>query len=168
MYRDKWFDSMEKIYFSSCGIYELRKNMNIYIQWIQYEFMYFLHFKYMNSYKYEFLSCMNSYIFCSYHVWIHIFFAVQNKSCERVRAASACRERAARAASAQCKLQARSASCEGKAQAHLLPQPGRARLPRPLELRAAAPIVRVACSCPIVRVHMAALIVRVVCGCPDS
>ena len=55
---------------------------------------------------------------------IHIFFAVQNK-----------------------KLQA-PASCEGDAQAHLLPQPGRARLPQPLGLHAAAPIVGVARSRP--------------------
>ncbi len=117
----------------------------------------------MNSYKiwihiYDKFS-MNSYTFCtlniwihtnmnSYHVCIHIFFAVimyefiyffavQNKSCER-----------ARAASAQRKLRARSASREGEAQAHLLPQPGHARLPQPLGLRAAALIVRVACGCP--------------------
>ncbi len=101
----------------------------------------------MNSY----ISCtlniwihtnMNSYYvwihtFCSYHVWIHNFFAVQNKSCERVRAARAQRE-----------PRARSASREGEAWAHLLPRPGRARLPRPLGLRAEAPIVRVACGCP--------------------
>jgi hypothetical protein len=42
----------------------------------------------------------------------------------------------------------RSASREGEAQAQLLPQPGRARLPRPLGLHAAAPIVKVACSSP--------------------
>ncbi len=36
-------------------------------------------------------------------------------------------------------LQARSASREGEARAHLLPRPGRARLPRPLGLRSAAP-----------------------------
>ncbi len=43
------------------------------------------------------------------------------------------------AASAQRKLRAHSASREGEARAHLLPQPGRARLPRPLGLRLAAP-----------------------------
>ncbi len=48
----------------------------IHIRWIQYEFIYFLHFKYMNSYEYVFILCMNSYTFCSYHVWIHTFFAV--------------------------------------------------------------------------------------------
>ncbi len=126
-------------YFSSCAMYVLIQHMNSYIWWIQYEFIYFLHFKYMNSYKYEFILCMNSYIFCSYHVWIRIFFAVQNKSCEHARSASARCERV---------LQARSASREGEARAHLLPRPGHARLPRPLGLRAAAPIVRVACGCP--------------------
>jgi hypothetical protein len=54
----------------------------------------------------------------------------------------------ARAASAQRKLRVRSTSCEGEAQSHLLPQPGCAQLPPPLGLRAAAPIVRVACGCP--------------------
>jgi hypothetical protein len=113
---------------------------------------------------------MNSYYkyFLQFHVWIHIFLAVQNKSCERTRAASACRKRTAqdastqgkpqaRAASAQRtardvsmqrKMRARSASRKGKAQAHFLPQPGRARLPRLLGLRSAAPIVRVVCGCP--------------------
>jgi hypothetical protein len=60
-----------------------------------YGFIYFLHYKYMNSYKYDFILCMNSYIFCSYHVWIHIFLT---------EAASACRERAARAARAKPEL----------------------------------------------------------------
>ncbi len=39
-------------------------------------------------------------------------------------------------------------SLSGKAQAHILTQPGCARLPRPLGLHAAAPMVRVACSSP--------------------
>jgi hypothetical protein len=88
----------------------------IHIRWIQYEFIYFLHLniwihRNMNSYyvwihilfavimyefihflQYEFLLCMNSYTFCSCHVWIHKFFSVQNKSCECTRAASAQRE----------------------------------------------------------------------------
>jgi hypothetical protein len=64
----------------------------------------------------------------------------------KIKAASA-RKPQARAASAQRKLRARSASREGKARAHLLPRPGHARLPRPLGLRVAAPIVRVACGC---------------------
>ncbi len=67
-----------------------------------------------------------------------MFFAVQNKSCKRARAASA---------------------REGEAQAHLLPRQGRAQLPRLLGLRAAAPMLGL---------HAAAPIVRVVCGCPDS
>ncbi len=45
------------------------------------------------------------------------------------------------------KPQARSASCEGEARAHLLPRPGRTRLPRLLGLRAAAQIARVVCDC---------------------
>jgi hypothetical protein len=65
----------------------------------------------------------------------------------KIKAASA-REPQARAASAQRELRAHSASREGEARAHLLPQPGRARLPRPLGLCVAAPIVRVACTCP--------------------
>ncbi len=65
----------------------------------------------------------------------------------KIKAASARKLRAC-AASAQRELRACSASREGEARAHLLPQPGRARLPQPLELRAAAPIVRVACGCP--------------------
>ncbi len=62
-------------------------------------------------------------------------------------------------------------SREGEAQAHLLPQPGHARLSRPLGLHAAAPIVRVACglhaAAPIIRVHTlraVAPIVRVAFG----
>ncbi len=168
-----WFDSMEKILFLvlwklwTHTAYEFIfdefirpvESMNSYCIWIhirriQYEFIYFSHFKYMNSYEYEFILCMNSYTFCSYHVWIrtflqyefslcmnsytfcsyhvwiHIFFAVQNKSCERAQAASAQRE-----------LQGQSPSSP--------PAPTRPhRLPRPLGLRAAAPIVRVACGCP--------------------
>jgi hypothetical protein len=50
----------------------------------------------------------------------------------KLQARSASRECAARAASAKPELQARSASHEGEAQAHLLPQPGRTLLPRPL------------------------------------
>ncbi len=65
----------------------------------------------------------------------------------KIKPASACKPRA-RTASAQRELRARSASHEGKAQAHLLPQPGHARLPRLLGLRAAALIVRSACGCP--------------------
>jgi hypothetical protein len=65
----------------------------------------------------------------------------------KIKAAST-REPRACAASAQHELRVRSASREGEAQAHLLPQPGRARLPQLLGLRAAAPIVRVACGCP--------------------
>ncbi len=136
----------QNFYFLSCGMYELIQHMNSYIRWNQYEFIYFctlniwIHTN-MNSYMYEFIY------FFSYHVWIHIFFAVQNKSCECTWATSMHCERAARAASAQHKLQACSASRKGEAQAHLLPQPGRAWLPQPLGLRAAAPIVRVACSC---------------------
>jgi hypothetical protein len=65
----------------------------------------------------------------------------------KIKAASA-REPRARAASLQRELQVCSANREGKAQAHLLPQPGRTRPPRPLGLRAAALIVRVACGCP--------------------
>ncbi len=92
-----------------------------------YEFIYFLHFKYMNSYKYEFILCMNSYIFGSYHVGIHIFLQWKIKAASarkpQARAASARRERTprARAASAQCELRAHSASREGKPRAHLLP-----------------------------------------------
>jgi hypothetical protein len=68
-----------------------------------YEFIYFLHFKYMNT-------NMNSY-----YVWIHIFLAVimyefiyflqcKNKRCGRARAASTRREHAARAARAKPEL----------------------------------------------------------------
>ncbi len=120
--------SMNSCIFCTLNIW-IHMNMNSYYVWIpilfaviMYEFVHFL--------QYEFILCMNSYTFCSYHVWIHIFFAVQNKI------ASAREPRA------------RSASREGKARAHLLPRPGRTRLPRPLGLRAAAPIVRVACGCP--------------------
>ncbi len=119
-------------YFLSCGMYELLQHMNSYVQRIQYEFIYFLHFKYMNSYKYEFILCMNSFTFCSYQVRIHVFFAVQNKSCERAQAASACRECAAQAASVQCKPRGQSPS-----------SPPAATRPRP-----AAPTVRVACGSP--------------------
>ncbi len=45
----------KNFYFSSCGMYELIQHTNSYIGLIQYEFIYFLHFKYMNSYKYEFV-----------------------------------------------------------------------------------------------------------------
>ncbi len=53
-----------------------------------------------------------------------------------------------RAASAQRELQVHSTSRKGKARPHLLPQPGRARLPQPLGLRVAAPIVRVVWGYP--------------------
>jgi hypothetical protein len=121
-----------KFIFPSCVMYELIQHMNSYIQWIQYEFIYFLHFKYMNSYKYEFILFTNSYIFCSYHVRIHIFFAVQNKSCEHAWAASARRERAAQAASVQREPRGRSPS-----------SPPALTRPRP-----AASTVRVACGSP--------------------
>ncbi len=49
-----------------------------------------------------------------------------------LRARSASCEHAARAARAKPELQACSASREGEARAHLLPRPGRTRLPRPL------------------------------------
>ena len=49
-----------------------------------------------------------------------------------LRAHSASCKRAAQAARAKPELRARSASRKGKARAHLLPQPGRTRLPRPL------------------------------------
>ncbi len=65
----------------------------------------------------------------------------------KIKAASGCKPRA-RAASVQRELQAHSMSHEGKAQAHLLPRPGRARLPQLLGLRVAALIVRVAYGCP--------------------
>ncbi len=142
-------------YFSSCGKYELILRMNSYLRWIQYEFIYFLHFKYMNSYEYEFILCMNSYTFCSYHVWINIFFAVWihilyefmyflQLSCMNSYIFLQCKIKAASAREPQ----ARSASREGKARAHLLPRQGRAQLPQPLGLRAAAPIVRVVRGCP--------------------
>ncbi len=112
--------------------------------------------EFMNSYNiwihiYDEFS-MNSCIFCifniwihtnmiSYKNWIHIFLAVQNKSRECARATSVRRERPSRAASAQCEPQGQSPSSP--------PAPTRPRwLPRPLGLRAAAPIVRVACGCP--------------------
>ncbi len=137
---------------SSCGMHELIQHMNSYIWWIQYEFIYFLHFKYMNSYKYEFILCMISYIFAV--IMYEFIYFLQCK----IKAASVC-EPQARAVSAQCELRARSTSREGEARAHLLPQPDRARLPWLLGLHAAAPIVRV---------HTAAPIVRVACGCPNS
>jgi hypothetical protein len=59
-----------------------------------------------------------------------------------------CCERVARAVRAKPKLQACSASHEGEARAHLLTRPDRARLPQPLGLHTAAPIVRVACGSP--------------------
>jgi hypothetical protein len=74
-----------------------------------YEFIYFLHFKYMNSYKYDFISCM-----------IHIFFAVIMYEFiyfwQKLQA-HASRERAtpARNASAQRELLAHSMSREGEA-----------------------------------------------------
>ncbi len=102
---------------------------------------------------------INSYIICTLIVWIHtkmesynirihifLYEFIYFLQC-KIKAASA-REPRARSASAQRELRAHSASCEGEAQAHLLPRPGRARLPQLLGLRAAAPIVRVACSCP--------------------
>ncbi len=126
--------SMNSYIFCTLNI-RIHTNMNSYYVWIHimYEFIYFLQ-----------LSCMNSYIFRSmnsYYVWIHILFAVimyefiYFLQC-KIKAASPREPRA------------RSASREGEARAHLLPRPGRARLPRPLGLRAAAPIVRVACRCP--------------------
>jgi hypothetical protein len=63
----------------------------------------FCTWKYMNSYKYEFILCTNSYIFCSYHVRIHIFLQC------KLKAASA-RNPRARAASAQRKPWGRSPS----------------------------------------------------------
>ncbi len=96
------------------------------------------------------------------------FFAVQNKSCKRTRTASAqrelrgqiaSREGKARAARAKREPRGQSASREGKARAHLLPRQGRARLPRPLGLRAAAPMLGLRAAAPIV---------RVVCSCPNS
>ncbi len=59
-----------------------------------------------------------------------------------------CCERVAQTAREKPELRARSASREGEAPAHLLPLPGRAWLPQPLGLHAAAPIVRVACGSP--------------------
>jgi hypothetical protein len=122
--------SMNSCIFCTLNIW-IHTNMNSYYVWIHilfvvimYEFVHFL--------QYEFILCMNSYTFCSYHVWIHIFFAVQNKSCEHARAASVQREPRGRSPSSP----------------NLLPRLGRAQLPRPLGLRAAAPIVRVACGCP--------------------
>ncbi len=154
MYCGWWFDSMENILFlilwkvwthtayefiydefsmNSCIFCTLNiwfhMNMNSYYVWIHILFaviMYeLIHFCSMNS----------------YYVWIHILFAVimyefiYFLQC-KIKAASA-RE-----------PQACSASREGEARAHLLPQPGCAALPRPLGLRAAAPIVRVVCGCP--------------------
>jgi hypothetical protein len=58
------------------------------------------------------------------------------------------REHVAQTARAKPELRARRASREGKAQAHLLPRPGRARLPRLLGLHVAAATVRVACDSP--------------------
>ncbi len=130
-------------FFSSRGVYELIQHMNSYIQWIQYEFIYYLHFKYMNSYKYEFILCMNSYIVCSYDVWIHIFFAVQNKSCEHAQATSARRERAARATSMHRKHAARAASMQREPRGRSPSSP-----PAPTRPRPAALTVRVACGSP--------------------
>jgi hypothetical protein len=59
-----------------------------------------------------------------------------------------CCEPVTQTARAKPESRARSASCEGKARAHLLPRPGRARLPRPLGLHAAAPIVKFVCGSP--------------------
>jgi hypothetical protein len=154
MYFGWWFNSMKKNYFSSCGKHELILHMNLYSMnsvWIHiffalliYEFIWiWIHIMYEFIYFLQ-LSCMNLYIFYSmnsYYVWIHILFAVimyefiYFLQC-KIKAASTREPRA------------RSASREGEARAHLLPRPGRARLPRPLGLRAAAPIVRVACGCP--------------------
>ncbi len=154
MYCGRWFDSIEKklllvlwkvwthtayefVYdefsmnsyiFCTLNIW-IHTNMNSYYIWIHILFAVII-------YEFIYFCSMNSY-----YVWIHILFAVIMYEfiyflhC-KIKAASA-RE-----------LRARSASREGEAQAHLLPQPGRARLPRPLGLRAAAPIVRVACGCP--------------------
>jgi hypothetical protein len=38
-------------------MHELILHMNSYIRWIQYEFIYFFHFKYTNSYKYCWVRC---------------------------------------------------------------------------------------------------------------
>jgi hypothetical protein len=155
MYCGWWFDSMEKFFISHPV-----ESRNSYCIWI-------------HIYK-EF--SMNSYIFCtlnirihtnmnSYFVWIHILFAVimyefiyfcsMNSYYVRIHLLFAvimyefiyfwqCKIKAVSAREPR----ACSASREGEARAHLLPQPGRARLPRPLGLRAAASIVRVACGCP--------------------
>ncbi len=82
--------NMNSYIFCTLNIW-IHTNMNSYYVWIHilfavimYEFVHFL--------QYEFILCMNSYTFCRYHVGIHIFFAVQNKSCKCARAASAQRE----------------------------------------------------------------------------
>jgi hypothetical protein len=158
---DGWFHGF---FFISCPV-ECMNSYNIWICIYNESSMnsyIFLHFKYMNSYKYEFRICVNSYFFCSYHVWIHIFFAVQNKSCECTQAASTCRECAAQAASAQREPWGQSPSSS----------------PAPTRPRPAAPTVRVACGSPDSKgcmqlsrywgEHMAAPIVRVACSCPNS
>ncbi len=120
--------SMNSYIFCTLNIW-IHANMNSYYVWIHILFAVIM-------YEFTHFCSMNSY-----YVWIHILFAVimyefiYFLQC-KIKAASAREPRG------------RSASHEGKAQAHLLPRPGCARLPRPLELRAAAPIVRVACGCP--------------------
>ena len=73
--------------------------------------------------------CTNSYNFytnCIVRIHTKCDFYVFSKSVQTSR------ERAARAARVKPELRARSASRKGEAQAHLLPQPGRIRLPQPL------------------------------------
>ena len=72
------------------------------------------------------IKSYNFYTNCIVRVHTKFLFFVFSKSVQTSR------ERAARAARAKPELQARSASREGEARAHLLPQPGRTRLPRPL------------------------------------
>jgi hypothetical protein len=91
-------------YFSSCGMYELIQHKNSYIRWIQYEFIYFLHFKYVNSYKYEFILCMNLYIFLQLSCMNSYIFALQNKCCKHAQAASVRHECAAQATRAKPEL----------------------------------------------------------------
>ncbi len=121
-----------------------------------------------------FVNCMNSYniqihIFYKfnglnrwthtnmnlYNICIRRFFAVQNKWIHLIAINefilllwgwSPSRKCVAQTVRANPELRARSTGRECEARAHLLPQPGCARLPRPLGLHVAAPIVRVACG----------------------
>ncbi len=124
--------------FSSCRMYEHNgKWIHLYYEFIYFlqckinEFIYFCSAKWMNSF-----NC---------NTWIHLIAVSayrkpqgQSPSCEHI----------AQTARAKPEPRVHSASREGKARAHLLPQPGRARLPQPLGLHAAALIVRVACGSP--------------------